>query len=211
MKKALLLILLLVPFLSHAQENESFLIKAKVKQGSIMLGGYISASAYTYTDELTNSSERVEGNLIQAQIKTKNGYFVLHDLAVGLDITLNHTSRKVTSETEQEILPDRNTYLLAGPFVRYYLDNGIFGELTLQAGLQNFFPSGIKYNLMEGGLGIGYAYFINEKFSIEPTLALRYFRQIDDDRKYTTLGPVLGVGIQAYLLRKKAHVIKKAL
>jgi hypothetical protein len=211
MKKAILFILLLVTSLSHAQENESFLIKAKVKQGSIMLGGNVSANAYTFTDEYGNSSERVEGNIIQAQVKAKNGYFVLHDLAIGLDITLNHTSRKVTSETDQEILPDRNTYLLVGPFVRYYLDNGIFGELTLQAGLQNLFPSGIKYNLIEGGLGIGYAFFINEKFSIEPILALRYFRQIDDGRKYTKLGPVLGVGIQAYLLRKKAHVIKKAL
>ncbi|WP_242928052.1 hypothetical protein [Pontibacter vulgaris] len=211
MKKTLLFIFCFLPFISFAQENESFLIKAKVKQGSLMLGGTISAYAYQFTDELSNSSEIQKGNIIQAQMKAKNGYFVLHDLAVGLDISLNHVSKKITSDTEKELLPDRTTYLLAGPFVRYYLDNGIFGELTIQSGLLNLFPSGKKYNLMEGGLGVGYAFFFNEKFSIEPTLAVRYFQQKEDDRKNTTLGPVLGVGIQAYLLRKKAHVIKKAL
>ncbi|MFD2244896.1 hypothetical protein [Pontibacter ruber] len=182
-------------------------MRAKVKQGSIMIGGSLNASAYKVEDEFTTNT-RQEANRIMANLRAKNGYFVLHDFAVGLDVTMNHESVDVT--TDEDDKARRLTYLLAGPFVRYFLDNGVFGELSVNMGLLNL-SSGSKSNLVEGAIGIGYAHFINEKFSIEPLLTFRYFNQKDGDRRYTTYGPMLGVGIQAYLLRKKAHVIKKTL
>ncbi|WP_299821880.1 hypothetical protein [uncultured Pontibacter sp.] len=207
MRKLLLLVALL-PFVLFAQENESFLIKAKVKQGTILIGGTLNASAYSIRDEISSPQQTLEGNKVNVIFRAKNGYFLQHDFVVGLDFIVDHESITITSDPERK--PDNQTFALMGPFVRYYLDNGIFGEVTAAVGLNNFSLSD-KYNLFEGTAGVGYAFFFNEKFSIEPTLSLRYFQKTLRDKKYTAMGPVFGVGIQAYLLRKKAHVIKRAL
>jgi hypothetical protein len=142
----------------------------------------------------------------------KNGYFVREDFLVGLDLSILHRSSKVTTLSDVSGEGHRETFVMAGPFVRYYLLNGVFGELTMLAGLQNFNDVNAKYKALEGAFGVGYAYFINEKFSLEPVLSFRYFQKVArDDRKYRELGPMLGFGLQVYLLRKKSHVIKQGL
>lgn len=204
--KNLLLLLLFLPLLVQGQENESFMFSAKVKHGSILVGGNLSGFAYKTSDNLHSpNNQQQEGRRIQANLQSKNGYFVMNDLALGLNLNIFHESTKVTSDPEQESF--RETYFMAGPFARYYLDNGIFGELGASLGKHNF-SDGFQSNLLEGTIGVGYAFFFNEKFSIEPTISFRYFRQTKDDHIYTTFGPLLGVGFQAYLLRKRAHVIK---
>ena len=205
--RKILLLLLFIPCIAFAQENESYLIKAKVKQGSIMLGGTLSASAYKTTDQIS-SQQTVDATNVNVIVNAKNGYFVMHDWVVGLLWTLDYRSNKI--DTDEMQLPDNRTFMLLGPYTRYYLDNGVFGELSVAPGLLNNSKND-KFNLLEGTIGVGYAFFFNEKFSIEPTLSVRYFQQTLGDKKFTSIGPLLGVGIQAYLLRKKAHVIKRAL
>ncbi|HEY4652711.1 MAG TPA: hypothetical protein VIG72_14935 [Pontibacter sp.] len=204
--RQLLLLLMLLPVIALAQENESFMFRAKVKHGSILVGGNISGFAYKTTDNLLNGTGvKEDGRKIQANLQAKNGYFVMNDLAIGLNLNLYHESTKVTAEPEQEAF--RETYFLGGPFVRYYLINGVFGEAGVSFGKHNF-SDGLQSNLLEGSAGIGYALFFNEKFSLEPMLSFRYFRQSRGDEAYTSFGPMVGVGFQAYLLRKRAHVIK---
>ncbi|WP_161887664.1 autotransporter outer membrane beta-barrel domain-containing protein [Pontibacter russatus] len=201
-------ICLLAAFTSFAQENQSYLIHAKVKQGSILLGGSLSASAYTTTRELDLPLGPEEGTNILASLYAKNGYFLMHDFALGLVVSLEHESLSISTKEDADKF--RRTMMLAGPFARYYLDNGIFGELSLQAGLLNF-STGDKSNLFQGGIGVGYAYFVNQRISLEPMLSFRYFQESRGGKSNTTLGPMLGFGIQAYILRRRAHIIKEAL
>ncbi|WP_255710086.1 hypothetical protein [Pontibacter harenae] len=42
-------------------------------------------------------------------------------------------------------------------------------------------------------------------------LNFRYYSEVSGDDKYSSFGPTLGIGVQAYLLRKKAKVIKVGL
>ncbi len=204
--KRILLLLFLFPFIVLAQENESFMFKAKVKHGSILIGGNLSGFAYKTQDNLHSlNGLPEEGRKIQVNLQSKNGYFVMNDLAVGLNLNIFHESKKVTSDPEQEAF--RETHFMIGPFARYYLDNGVFGEVGASLGKHNF-SDGFQSNLLEASVGVGYAFFFNEKFSIEPMINFRYFRQRKDKQEYTTMGPLLGVGFQAYLLRKRAHVIK---
>lgn len=206
MKTLLLLLLFLLPFTVFAQENESFMFRAKVKHGSILIGGTLSGFAYKTSGDLHSLNGLQEDGLkIQANLQSKNGYFIMNDFAVGLNLNVFHESTKITSDPEQE--PFRETYFMGGPFVRYYLINGIFGEAGASVGKHNF-SDGFQTNLLEGTVGVGYAFFFNEKFSIEPLLSFRYFRQTKGDQSYATFGPLIGVGFQAYLLRKRAHVIK---
>jgi hypothetical protein len=205
MKKILLLLFFLPHFVS-SQENESFMFNAKVKHGSILVGGTLSGFAYKTSDNLHSPNNlQQDGRNIQVNLQSKNGYFVINDLALGLNLNIFHESKKITSDPEQEAF--RETYFMAGPFARYYLVNGIFGELGASLGKHNF-SDGFQSNLLEGTIGVGYAFFFNEKFSIEPLVSFRYFRQTKGSNTYSTFGPLVGVGFQAYLLRKRAHVIK---
>ena len=209
MHRILLLTLLLISFSVSAQENRSHMVPAKVKHGSLLIGGTLNASAYKTTRELKLPIGRDEGTNILASIRTKNGYFIDHDFAVGVAVTLEHESL-TTKVTEGEDKKFRVTRLLFGPFTRYYLDNGVFGELSLEVGLLNF-SNGQKSNLFQGGVGVGYAHFINEKIALEPILSFRYFNEWKGDKSNVTFGPMLGFGVQAYIWRKRAHVIKEAL
>ncbi|MHA6249262.1 hypothetical protein ACXYMU_15080 [Pontibacter sp. CAU 1760] len=208
MRHLILILFLLSCIVASAQENRSFLIPAKVKQGSIMLGGNLSASAFKTTKGLDLPLSPEEGTNILLNLNAKNAYFLRHDFAVGLVVSMEHESLIVT--TDEDTRKFRRTYLLAGPFTRYYLDSGLFGELALQSGLLNF-SSGQKSNLFQGGLSVGYAYFINQHISLEPMLSFKYQREWRDGQSNTTLGPQIGFGVQAYILRRTSHIIKQAL
>lgn len=207
MKQLLLFFLFVLSHFASAQENLGFLIKAKVKQGSIMVGGNVGGSYYMVSDGISNPNERKETRNINAFMRSKTAYFVLHDLAVGLDVTLNHRSIKQRVDPEVENYPFRETLLLGGPYVRYYFSGGFFGDATVAAGLHNF-ARGNKNNLWEGIVGVGYSHFVNEKIALEPILSFRYLNENYNGNTRTTLGPVVGFGVQAFLLRRKAHVIK---
>lgn len=209
MKKIkLVLFLILLSAAAVAQENKSFMWKAKVKHGSVLIGGNLDAAVQKTTRELNQPLGPEDGTNILANLNFKGGYFLIHDLAIGVDISLNHESYIVNVEGAKQSF--RRTYMLAGPFTRYYLDNGIFGELSLKYGLLNF-SSGDKTDLAQGSFGVGYAIFVNEKIAVEPMLSLRYTREWQGDDANVSYGPMIGVGIQAYLLRKTSHIIKEAL
>ncbi|TPE45776.1 autotransporter outer membrane beta-barrel domain-containing protein [Pontibacter mangrovi] len=182
--------------------------KAKVKHGSVLIGGNADASIYKTTKELNQPLGPEEGTSIMANLNFKGGYFLIHDVALGVDLGINHESYSVSIEGGKDTF--RRTYLLGGPFARYYLDNGVFGELSLKGGLLNF-STGDKTNLFVGNAGVGYAWFVNEKIAVEPMLSFRYSREWQGSEANVSLGPVIGVGIQAYLLRKTSQIIKEAL
>ncbi|AKD04774.1 hypothetical protein POKO110462_07840 [Pontibacter korlensis] len=207
-KIKLLILLFLISAVAVAQENKSFLVKAKVKHGSILIGGDLDATIYKTTKELNQPLGPEEGTSILANMNFKGGYFLRHDFAVGLDLGINHESYSVSIEGGKDTF--RRTFLLGGPFTRYYLDNGVFGELALKGGLLNF-SSGDKTDLFEGTMGVGYAIFINEKIAIEPMISFRYTREWQGDAANVSFGPMIGVGVQAYLLRRTSHIIKEAL
>lgn len=194
-----------------AQENESSLIRAKIKHGSILLGGNMNGNYYITSQDLRNG-QKVDGQRINFVLRGKNGYFVKQDLVVGLDLSVLHQSTKITTPADIPREPSRETFVLAGPFVRYYMINGVFGEMTLLAGLNNFNDVNRKFKALEGGVGIGYAHFINTQFALEPVLSFRYFQKADrDGLTYREFGPMVGFGLQAYLFRQRSHVIKRTL
>jgi hypothetical protein len=193
-----LALLLTFSFAAFAQQNSSSLISAKIKDGSIMLGGNLGGSYQKFSHENLKTKRKETGDLIQARLATKTGYFFLPDLAVGINAAVEHTSINIDSTR----FGSKNTYLLAGPFVRYYLNNGIFGELNVNAGV-NAVKNGNKTNIKSAAIGIGYAYFLNESIAIEPLLSFTYVDGRVDNPDYNTkdtqFGPVLNIGIQAYL------------
>lgn len=199
-KISLLLILFLFGCnLASAQENRSSLINAKIKDGSIMLGGNLGASYQQYSHDNRVTKRKETGDLITARLNTKSGYFFLPDLAAGLNVSLEYTNINVDSTRYGD---SRTTYLLAGPFLRYYFNSGIFLEANVNAGVYAI-QGGNKSDIKNAALGIGYAYFLNERIAIEPLLLFKYEMSRVDNADYNTVdqhfGPELQIGLQAYL------------
>ncbi|MFT2007626.1 hypothetical protein ACMA1I_03040 [Pontibacter sp. 13R65] len=208
LKYTFTLLVAMLPFLAEAQENRSSLYPAKIKQGSILLGGRISGTFYKFNNGLNANRQYEQGTTIQALSQAKVGYFLIPDLVVGLELDHNYQSTSTKTEAGKTS-SDRYT-IIAGPFVRYYLDNGVFGELSAGVGTQNF-TNNRSTNLYAGSLGIGYSYFMSEKIAIEPILSFRYHRETNTVDHNTRFGPMIGIGVQAYFLRETAKTIRYGL
>jgi len=159
-----------------------------------MLGGNLTGSYQKYDQKSSGKT----GDLINVRFLTKSGYFFWPDIAIGLNAGLDYTSVNVDST----LYGTRTTDLLAGPFVRYYWNSGLFAELSLNAGVHTE-RGGVKSDIKSGALGIGYAYFLSEQIAIEPLLSFDYRQnQVtinNNTSKDSQYGPVLSIGIQAYL------------
>ncbi|KAA3438336.1 hypothetical protein [Rufibacter hautae] len=199
MRKFLYLSALLLVFTqAWAQENRGTLVPAKIFQRSLMLGGSVSGSYKRIN--ITSNSEPISGHRQQYDMDAKVGYFVLSDFAVGLKGSVYHYKEKMSGQ-----VPTQSTNILAGPFVRYYLNNGLFGEASAAIGINNR-PNVNKTDLAEYRGGVGYIIFINPKVAVEPALMFSYYqekRPAEANRKVTEWGPSVNVGLQVYLFRER--------
>ncbi len=145
---------------------------ALIPQGSMMLGG---SAGFTM--------QAADGNdFYIISFAPQFGYFVVDNLAIGAAVSVTK-------------MKDIDPSFGIGPFVRYYLNNGLFGQVRYE------FQSmpGILDNVTgsAAGIGIGYAAFLNNSISIEPVLF--YNRHFGDLGEFNEFG--LQVGVSAYLGR----------
>lgn len=192
-------LLMFIGIAAFAQENRSALINAKIKDGTVMIGGSLGGTYQKYKSDNRITKTKETGDLITGRLLAKGGYFFLPDFVVGINAEVQHVSINVDSTRYGD---RKTTDLLAGPYVRYYLNNGLFGEFNVNAGVRNI-KGGDKFDIKTGAIGIGYAYFLNEVIAIEPVLSFNYEQSIVDNAgrntKDSSYGPRLNIGIQAYL------------
>ncbi|WP_181306490.1 hypothetical protein [Rufibacter sp. XAAS-G3-1] len=191
-------ILLLTCIQARAQENRGTLIPAKIFQRTLMVGGSVSGS-YKQIN-ISSSGEPISGHRQQFDLDAKIGYFVLSDVALGMKGTVYHYKEEMDDQ-----IPTQATNILVGPFARYYLDNGFYGEASAAVGVNNR-PNSTKTDLAEFKGGVGYAIFINPKVAIEPAVMFSYYqekRPTEGNRKVTEWGPSVNIGLQVYLFRER--------
>ncbi|QHL86474.1 hypothetical protein GU926_03055 [Nibribacter ruber] len=195
-----LLVLFLVVSVAHAQENRGRLLKAKIIRNSLMVGGGLNGtfrSIENHTSTSTSSSTK-----FQVDAQGRFGYFLLNDVAVGVLGTISHSKIKAEGSTS---IP--TTHVLLGPFVRYYLDNGIFGEASYSLGIKNLSGTS-KKDLSEIRGAIGYAWFLSPKIAIEPSLVYTYYKEknpADADNYFTEMGPSINIALQVYLFSERSN------
>jgi hypothetical protein len=202
----------LLSYYSFGQKNTGHLVNAYILKGSYMMGGGISSSFNGYTNQYPNQSAD-KGSFLRVNSDLKIGYFNWEDIGIGLKADFNHFNRHSDSTNENY----KQTVLLLGPFVRGYLDNGIFGEISGGWGLNNIYRNS-QSNLFRGEGGIGYTYFLgdigrqnywlrNKQIAIEPMLLFRYYRQNfgakkNSDNYRSEYGPELRISVQIFFLRQ---------
>jgi hypothetical protein len=179
---------------------------AQFEKGRILAGGSVSFAATTNKTK-TDNATTTNSKTTSFDFGPRAGYFFIDHLAAGLSLDLS------TSSTKQEGSGDKDasTTFLISPFIRYYLEPGIFFQGQYGIGPEtdkNKDRSGTvttKYTASSWSLGAGYAYFLNSNVAVEPFIGYgaRSRKLKDSDVKGVNSGLFINIGFQIYLDRKK--------
>lgn len=157
---------------------------AQTDQGGWMFGagsnlGFTSGKA-------DNDAEDATSNL---ELNARAGYFIIDNLAVGLDVNYGSESTDGVSSASMGV----------GPYLRYFLmENKLFGEAGFQ--YQSFSFDG--ENLGSGsaiGIGAGYAAWLNDNITLEPMVRYQMTslkpEGADESVKGSNFGVMVNFGI----------------
>lgn len=130
-------------------------LSAQTEQGKILMGATSNLGLSVQTQDA------VEDNSFNFSIGAQGGYFVINNLAAGLNLGFSTSSQGDFSGTSITI----------GPFARYYFENVFFGgsfsfiNTNSDNGVSDFSSNGSQL-----GLELGYAAFLNNNVAIEPKI-----------------------------------------
>jgi hypothetical protein len=168
MKKLTLLMFLAFSLNAFAQ------IEKPITKGNIMLSG---GGSMSYGDSnLEASTYNSNTSAFSVSFTPGASYFIMDNLAIGLNATFTYDGRK-----------NNKSYTVGiGPKVRYYFNNGIF----LNAEVDYNYNHGIsntsnRANYLSFKPGIGYSFFLNQKVSLEPGI----YYEINNEKYETSFGP----------------------
>ncbi|MBV1924136.1 MAG: autotransporter outer membrane beta-barrel domain-containing protein [Flavobacteriaceae bacterium] len=169
-------------------------------------GHYIvDGSVYFSTNNSTSESDgyKSETDSFSMGLSPKAAYFVIDRLAIGLEASVGFTDFEHTN-SEGTKYSSNSRHILIGPFMRYYLSNGLFGQASLGFGTtkskQDDFEDN-KSDSFRSQIGIGYAFFIGPQVSIEPLVSYHFNKTTHDisNRESTSNGFRLGAGFTIYI------------
>jgi len=190
-------IMVLASLNAFAQKEES---KTRpTDKGHFIIDGSIFFS--TNNSKSEQDGFNTKSNAFGFGISPKAAYFIADRLALGLETSFNYTDNEFTN-TDGDKTSSNSTAISAGPFFRYYLMNGIFGQASLGFGTSNSESNGFenKSDFFRYQLGVGYAIFLNQHISLEPIISYRYNKNTSDS-SFETInnGFTLGAGFTIYL------------
>ena len=188
----LVIAIALLSSISYSQEG----FQAKTK-GSYFANGSI------FLDSRTDKINDDKSTSFTTAIGPKVGYFVMDNLAVGLELNIQTSKSTIDNDFgDTEVTSNAFAALVFG---RYYLDNNLFGEAAVGIGSQKV-ETGIlgdqKSSVFGFRIGAGYAFFLGDHVAIEPSINYRWEDINPDgapsDYKETISSIFLGIGISAF-------------
>ena len=146
-----------------------------ITKGNIILSGGGTVQFYNYKSEGESDI-----NIFDLSINPGFGYFIIDNLAIGLSAKIGYSKYDAYK-----------TYNLGvGPFVKYYFNNGLFVKTEFSYNYIHGIGSNTTNNKDNSVIpGVGYAFFINQKVSIEPCLSYQYVH----DNSNETISKMNGV------------------
>lgn len=188
---------------------------AQIAQGSWLIGGDVGFGFSNVKNSYTLGSTTIStlGNTSNFILSPRVGFFVIDNLAVGVNVDFSGSSytEKDGADTEKDAV----TRLAVGPFARYYLALGQvypFIEAGINFGSANYISSfnnsetRTTHRLNNMGAGPGVAFFVADNVAVEALV--KYNRSVEkydgsggSEIKMTTGGILVAVGVQAYIRR----------
>jgi hypothetical protein len=177
-----------------------------IKKGNIVLGG---SSGVTFSK--SNIRHKVFDFVSEQYYYQNNdqksftvsfnplfGYFIVDGLVIGISPSYSYSQLKYTSYDDGIT----NSIGIA-PFIKYYFNNGFFSSLGVGYSFSTLKEQGLeyKYSSLSYNPGVGYAFFISSKVSIEPSLEYFFSKSnyIDDTPYFKTKRFLFSVGFQIFL------------
>lgn len=167
MKKHLLIAILILGGMIVSSQ-----LSAQTEKGNMLLGGGINFD-FTDNDFDTGSSTNDVSTSTFINFNPSFGYFIADNFVVGASIGLAFTS----TESDGGNFSSSSNGIAFGPFVRYYSESGLFGTAGLGFGSTNFEQDSdfgdadFTSSTFSWNIGVGYAIFLNESISVEPTIS----------------------------------------
>ncbi len=178
---------------------------AQFNQGRYLVGGSVGFSATTSKAKNDNATSTLSRST-SLSFSPNAGYFVIDNLAVGAALNL---STNTTKDDGNNADKTTSTTFSLTPFVRYYLDPGIFFQGQVGFGSSSYKSKETgsnttvttKYGVFNWALAAGYAYFLNDFVAIEPMVGYGSdsFKNSDADVKLVDSGLFINIGLQVYL------------
>jgi hypothetical protein len=183
-------------------------------QGNWMLGANISNLAYTKDKFKQGSVTTDKTSRVEYSLTPSVGYFILENFAVGLKLRV--TSKKETSDDKR--LKYHFTAATFGPMARYYFlfgeKFGVFIHGDIGFGGQkekterrigngpDYNVEEIKFKLLEGNIGPGFTFFLNEHVGLETSIYYTGLRRTNDTPNgkdiFKQNGVTWNIGLQVY-------------
>lgn len=157
MKKLVLLLSLAFSLNAFSQ------IEKPITKGNIILAGGGSINYSNVKSEYISFSSKT--TLFYISFTPGFSYFIIDNLAIGINATISYSGGK-----------NNQYYTLGiGPMVKYYFNNGLFFNTEIDYN----YLHGIKENTSVNKFfslkpGVGYAFFLNQKVSLEPSLSYEF-------------------------------------
>lgn len=198
MKTTLYTCLLLITSIS-IQAQDTF---NQTAEGNWLANGTAHIFSTSSKAKLDGNTSKI-GSTFEIQAGPKAGYFIKDNLAVGLELFISLTSTNL-----EGISDNINTSaLFVGPFARYYVYQGFFGEATVGIGSSTTnadFIGEQKSNIFGWRLTGGYNIPLGDYISLEPTINYSWENQKPNDAGDFTPSTVVssffvGVGFTAFL------------
>ena len=148
-----------------------------------------------------------KGSVIDLNVT--GGYFVMDGLVLGLGVSFSST--KTTIDNGSGEMVDSESSLVIGPMLRYYIgETNLWGQISygLGSGKSKFEAGGTTTETDEPkigalGIGLGYAHFLNDNISINPSLGYNLITATSevsgsDDIKMKSGGIAFGIAFNIH-------------
>ena len=199
MKKVLLVCVMVCSAVTASAQQEET-TNNPTSKGHFIVDGSASFS-------INNSESEGEGGVSKSNsfglgISPKAAYFVIDQLALGVETFFGYSDREFTNSAGEKT-SGNSTGISVGPFARYYLANGLFGEASVGIGTNRSKSEGNVSNSdsFRYQFGVGYAIFLGSQVSVEPIVSYRHSKNTNDRSSVTNTnnGFSLGAGFTIYL------------
>jgi len=170
-------------------------LSAQTEQGKILIGASSNFNfvSLSLTDlEGVDESDMPEMTSSSSEFSFDGGYFVIDNLALGLFISREGSKLELEGESDSE-----SSLMTYGFMARYYFgESGLFGAASYGIGTQD--NGGDDIDLSAMGIGVGYALFLSDNISINPSLGYNFTKGDNVDgveMKMSGLSGSIGIAI----------------
>lgn len=169
---------------------------AQLTKGSFSLGSNLSFDASNITEKNKNGNKNVLPTTFNLAVNPKLGYFVMENLALGVDINFIYTRDTISTSSETT----SRTHFLMGPFGRYYFllnDNlYLFFEASVGLGIRS--TPELSKTLLGAGAGPGLSFFLTDNVALETMAKYNYYQTSGTDQTETVNNLNMSIGMIYY-------------